>query len=66
MPRPTGVATYASDLIELTTRLPRPLRDKLREHADANRRSVNAQIIVLLEAALADEEHYDEIAESAP
>jgi hypothetical protein len=78
MTRPGGTVTYAADLIETKLRLPRELRDALRVHADANRRSVNAQIIVLLEQALAeeravravagilaDEERYDVIAEPA-
>lgn len=55
MTRPAGVTTYASDLVEIKTRLPAELRDKLRVRADADRRSVNATILVLLEAALAEE-----------
>jgi hypothetical protein len=55
MIRPRGIITYASDLIEIKTRIPSPLRDRLRERADADRRSVNAEIIVLLEQALSDD-----------
>jgi hypothetical protein len=54
-PRSPGAVTYAADLINTQVRLPRELRDRLRVRADADRLSVNATIIVLLEQALAGE-----------
>jgi hypothetical protein len=45
--------TYAAELVNTQVRLPRELRDRLRDRAEADRRSVNATIIVLLEQVLA-------------
>jgi hypothetical protein len=47
-------ATYAAELVNTQVRLPRELRDRLRNRAEADRRSVNATMIILLEQALAN------------
>jgi len=57
-------STYAADLINTQVRLPRDLRDRLRERADADRRSVNATIIVLLEQALGGEAEREQAEEA--
>ncbi|WP_173088925.1 Arc family DNA-binding protein [Devosia sp. 1635] len=41
---------------QLGIRLPEPLKRRLRRAADANRRSMNSEIIVLLERALPENE----------
>ena len=45
----------ASDAVEpFSLRIPIELREQVRKRATANRRSINAEILVLVETALAD------------
>nr|WP_286194461.1 Arc family DNA-binding protein [Agrobacterium sp. Ap1] len=49
---------YPSQLAErFQVRMPEGLRDQIRNHADANNRSMNAEIIALLEKGLRDADY---------
>lgn len=45
-----------ADIKPITLRIPVELHDKIRELADKEKRSVNSQVIYLLEKALSDKE----------
>ncbi|NBM15225.1 Arc family DNA-binding protein [Streptomyces sp. GC420] len=46
--------------VRMTLRLPRELRDRLRAHAQRERRSLNSELVYMLEAALAAVEGDDQ------
>ena len=47
-----SVWPYNGVMEKLTVRLPKELRERIRKVAEKNRRSLNAEILVLLEEAL--------------
>lgn len=49
----------SNDTLHLTVRMPAQLRDRLRKSADANRRSMNSEIIHYLDCAVEAQEAKD-------
>jgi hypothetical protein len=49
---PDSRVTDREEVVAFSIRLPRPLSDKIRQRAKQNRRSLNQEIIWLLEQAL--------------